>query len=347
MTPLIKNILKLVFFLLLGLTIMYLLYQDNQKSYLAYCAQEGISLDQCSLFQKLKQDFMSLNYGWVALIFVGFGMTNYSRAKRWQIILDTLDYKTSFKNAYLTINLAYLANLALPRIGEFVRASQLAKLEDLPFDRVFGTVVVDRIADVVSFALLITLAFLLDFNTLIQFLNQYAHIPAIHFNYWMIGIALFFIGLIWFLRESISKLQAMRKMVDLLTGIGQGIASIKNLKRRNAFLLHTALIWVWFFLMFVFACKSFGPTAGLGLIPMFVVYIFGGLGVFIPSPGGMGTYHYLVIISLGMYGLQKADAFSFANIAFAWGQFFALLVFGTISAVLVSWQPKAVKIVGS
>ncbi len=152
--------------------------------------------------------------------------------------------------------------------------------------------------------------------------------------------ALLILFTIWKFRSVLLKMHIISKLYQFLKGIWTGVISIRNLEDRNLFLLHTLLIWVWFFLMFYFACQAFPPTSSLDLIPMLVVYVFGSFGVFIPSPGGMGTYHFMVILGLGLYGLNQADAFSFANIAFASAQFFALVIFGIFSLILLYWKNR-------
>ncbi|MBK9108919.1 MAG: flippase-like domain-containing protein [Saprospiraceae bacterium] len=336
-----KNVLKLLLFLGIGISIMYYLYTQNQLAYLEHCKKEAIPAEQCNLLQKLTEDFRQLNYFWISLIFVGFAMTNYSRAKRWQIILETMEYRTRFANAYSSIFIAYLANLGFPRIGEFVRAGVFSKQENIPFDKVFGSVVLDRIADMITFSLLVLLAFALDWNTFQIFFTKFASLPGVHVNGLLLGIVILAFFALWLLRESLLKLKVIQKMIQVLDGIWEGVKSIRNLQKRNAFIFHTIMIWVWFFLMFVFACKAYQATSGLNFVQMLVVYVFGSFGVFIPSPGGMGTFHYLVIVSLGLYGIHQADAFSFANIAFTWGQFLALLVFGTASLIWVNWKTKS------
>ncbi len=323
---------------------MYYLYIKNQAAYELYCLEKGIPSENCSLLDKLKSDFATLNYFWISLIFVGFGLTNYSRAQRWQIILRTMNFKTRLSSAFYAVNIAYLANLGFPRIGEFVRAAVFAKSEHLPIDKVFGSVVLDRITDMISFFLLVVLAFSLDWATFKTFFYQHAHMPNLSFNPTIILSILIAIGLLWFFREAILRIQAFQKMLSVFSGIWQSILSIKNLKERRMFIVHTVLVWFWFIMMFIFACKAFEPTAALKPTQIMVIYVFGSFGVFIPSPGGMGTFHYLVILALGIYGIHQADAFSFANIAFAWGQFFALLVFGTGSLILLQVNKRNSKL---
>lgn len=344
MNSYIKNILQLIVFLSIGVGIMYYLYSKNQTAYINYCELHNIALEHCSLINKLKEDFRTLNYFWIFMIFIGFGMTNYSRSVRWKIILNTLHFKASFINLFGTINVGYLANLGLPRIGEFVRAALLSKYEKLPFDKVFGTVVVDRIADMISFLFVILLAFLLDSNAFFTFFSTYASLPQIGNNIFFLLIALpIILFFLWRFRLTLLKMNLISKFFRFLSGIWTGIISIKNLQQRNLFIFHTVLIWFWYYMMFVFACKAFPPTSQLGPIAMLVVYVFGSFGVFIPSPGGMGTYHFMVIIGLGLYGFQQTDAFSFANIAFASAQFFALLIYGVCSLIFLRWHNRSLK----
>ncbi|MCC6753399.1 MAG: flippase-like domain-containing protein [Saprospiraceae bacterium] len=335
MPSLLKNALKFTLFLGIGLGIMYVLYTKNQEAYLQHCAEQGIPAGTCSLWDKLRDDFRHLHYGWISLIFVGFALTNYSRAIRWRILLQTMGYKTSFTSAYSSIFVGYLANLGFPRIGEFVRAGVMARQEQLPADKVFGSILLDRLADITTFFMLVGLAVVVDPGPFRTFFTQFAMLPSIRINGVVLGVVVVALSLFWIFREALFRLSLIRRMTSLISGVWEGMRSIKNLERRNAFVLHTLLIWVWFYLMFAFACKAFEPTASLGLGQMLVIYVFGSFGVFIPSPGGMGTFHYLVIVSLSLYGIQQADAFSFANIAFTWGQFLCLVVFGTASLIWI------------
>jgi glycosyltransferase 2 family protein len=314
---------------------MVYLFKSQQENYLIYCSQNQIPEFNCSLWEKLKSDFLGLNYFWVSMIFVGFALTNLSRAFRWQIILKTMGYEVKLYNAYACINIAYLANLGLPRAGEFVRAAVFSKYEHIPFDKSFASVALDRIADMLSFFILVGLAFSIDPSAFTSLLGDHGSISGVSNKLNLLILLIILAGLFWFSKSIWSSWAFTQRIQRFVRGIWDGILSIKKLKQRNLFILHTILIWVWFFLMLVFAMKAFGPTSHLSFGQMLVVYIFGSFGVFIPSPGGMGTYHYLVILSLSYYGLQQADAFSFANIAFTSGQFMALVIFGTASLILL------------
>ncbi len=315
---------------------MVLLYRSQQANYLIYCNQHQIPQSSCSLWQKLKSDFIGLNYFWIAMIFVGFAMTNISRAFRWKIILQTMGYNPKFHNAFSCVNIAYLANLGLPRAGEFVRAAIISKYEHIPFDKSFASVALDRIADMISFFFLVGLAVALDPKAFTSLLAEHGSFMAASDK---LNVLLFFTiaaTALWLTRNIWAGWSFVAKIQRFVRGLWEGILSIRHLQQRNRFIVHTFFIWLWYILMLVFAIKSFEPTSALTAIQIFVVYVFGSFGVFIPSPGGMGTYHYLVILSLGYYGLQSADAFSFANIAFVCGQFLALVIFGLLSLLFIS-----------
>jgi uncharacterized protein (TIRG00374 family) len=246
-----------------------------------------------------------------------------------------MNFKIDFWNSWGTINVAYLANLGLPRAGELVRAVMISKYETIPVDKAFASVALDRIADVVSFMLLVCLALILDFSTFSAFFNQYASFDGVS-NKINILMAILLLGaILWFSRNIWRNFAVIQKILKFLEGFWEGLSSIRHLSQFRKFLFHTVLIWIWFYLMLVFAMKSFEPTSHLNFIQILVVYVFGSFGVFIPSPGGMGTYHYLVIVSLGLFGINQVDAFSFSNIAFTTGQFLALFIFGLLSLIFL------------
>jgi uncharacterized membrane protein YbhN (UPF0104 family) len=121
----------------------------------------------------------------------------------------------------------------------------------------------------------------------------------------------------------------------LFKGFYDGVQSVKNVSSIPLFLVYTVGIWVLYYFMMYLAFFSFEPTANLGPIAGLVVFTFGSLGVLIPTPGGMGSYHYLVGEALSMYGINGADAFSFANIVFFSIQLFVCILFGIISLIIL------------
>ena len=131
-----------------------------------------------------------------------------------------------------------------------------------------------------------------------------------------------------------------RKIVNIVQGFIEGLATIRKLDRPGLFLFHSANVWVMYFVMNYLCMLSFAPTADLAPLAALMVFVFGAFGIVIPSPGGMGTYHWLAIQALALYGVDSNDAFSFANIAFFSVQIFYNIIFGLTAFLIIGWLNK-------
>ncbi|MCH2082268.1 MAG: flippase-like domain-containing protein [Saprospiraceae bacterium] len=311
------NFLKFVIFLGIGLGILYLVYQNQNAAYQAQCALDGVPASDCSLISKVINDFKGANYFWVMIVLIAFTVSNVSRAIRWNMLIHPLGYRPRFVNSFLSTVLGYFANLGLPRIGEVVRGGTLSRYEKIPLEKVMGTIVVDRIVDVISILLVTSLAFLLEFQTLWGFAQQYIPVDRLVQVMVILGIlGVLGLGVLWLLRKALAKTKFYEKFMNILMGFYDGLKTIGQLEKPWLFVFHSINIWLMYYLMTYLCFFAFAPTAGLSPLAGLVVFVFGGWGIVIPSPGGMGTYHFLVQIALGIYGIGGDDAFSFANIAF-------------------------------
>ncbi len=339
MKNIIINILKFLVFLGVGLVILYFVYQNQNEAYQAQCALDGVAAADCSLMQKVIVDFKSVRIPWLLAAFAAYVMSNVSRAIRWQMLLKSLGKPVRFINSFLATMLGYFANLGLPRLGEVLRPLSMSKYEKIPVEKVLGTVVVDRTMDVISLLLIISLAFLLEFDTLWGYLNENMSSEggSLLTNPIVLGI-LGLGGLVVILtivfRKKIQATAFYKKIEQVLLGFWDGILSIKNLDQPGWFIFHSINIWVGYFLMFYCYMPSFGPTEHLGPTVALMAFVFGTFGILIPSPGGMGSYHFLVIAALTLYGINSGDAFSSANISF-FGTHFCNIVLGLIAVIFL------------
>jgi uncharacterized membrane protein YbhN (UPF0104 family) len=316
----ILNFLKFLLFLGLGLGILYLVYRSQNAAYQEECALNNIQPEDCSLLLKVATDFTEANYFWILLVLIAFTISNVSRAIRWNMLLRPMGYTPRFINAFLTTILGYFANLGLPRMGEVVRGASLARYEKIPLEKVMGTIVVDRIVDVISILIVTGLAIALEYDTILAFAEQYVSFERFGSLGRLGLIALAGMGIIlgglWFFRERLLQTQIAKKVIDIAMGFWEGLKTISQLDRPWLFLLHSINIWFMYFAMTYLCFFAFAPTAHLSAVAGLVVFVFGGWGVVIPSPGGMGTYHFLAQTALSMYGISGDDGFSWANIAF-------------------------------
>lgn len=347
MNKYIVNILKFLVFLSVGLGILYFVYLKYNASYLEQCKLDGIADADCNLIEKIKGDFMSANFFWIFMVIIAFTISNISRALRWNMLIRPLGYRPKLSNAFLTIIVGYFANMFLPRIGEVARAATMSRYEKIPTEKLLGTIVVGRVVDVICFALAIGLTVLLEYDTVLNYLSEnQSDTPAESGSFFnsfifyallaMGGIAL----LAFVFRKQIMNTTLYTKVANFIQGLWEGVKAVGNLDRPWLFVLHSVNIWVMYYLMTYLCFFAFEPTSGLSPMAAMMAFVFGAFGILIPSPGGMGTYHFFTTEALLIYGMQQADAFSFANILFFSIQLGCNIVIGLLSVLMLPWFNK-------
>jgi len=326
---------------------LYLVYQDSNAAFQAKCAADNVPMEDRSLIKKIFTDFKGVNKFWMLMVLVAFMLSNISRAIRWKMLIKPMGYNPKVNNLFLTTMLGYFANLGLPRIGEAIKIGALSKYEKIPAEKITGTWVVDRGMDVLSLLIMIGLAFLVSFSTLWNYLSENMNLGdklgGILQNPFVIAIlALGVIGLIAFfaLRKKIMQTKIYKKILDTLKGFWEGILTVKQLENPSLFLFHSFSIWFLYYLMNYLCFFAFAPTAHLTPGAALMVFVFGALGMVIPSPGGMGSYQWLITQALVIYGISPEDGFSFANILFFSIQIFCNIFFGLIALILLPLTNK-------
>jgi glycosyltransferase 2 family protein len=344
-----RNLIKFLLFIGVGVAILGYVYVVQDKAYQEDCVLKGIKPENCSLLKKLYNDFVSSNLFYLVLVNILFFISNVSRAVRWQMMLKSIGIKARFRDSFNTIMLSYLVNLGLSRIGEFARAAALARKENLNFNKIMGTVILDRTIDVISLGIvfIITigvssghlLSFIRRNNNLAEKINNFITDPKI----WIL-VFLFLAVSVFVLKSKRFKESPIgSKVIKFIKEIIIGFKSIKNVEKPGLFVFHSVLIWFMYFLMNWAGFLAFSPTSGLGLVPAILVFTFGSLGILIPSPGGMGTYHFLVIEALNLFGVNGSDGFSYANIMFFAVQIIGVIFFGIIALLMLNLSAKEIE----
>jgi len=295
-------------------------YRHQNTAFLEDCSLRGVPEAQCSLLDKLVTDFRNAQFGWIFLVFAAFLVSNYNRTMKWLLMLRPLGYNPKFFNCFFTILVGYFANLGIPRMGEVVRAGLFSKYEHIPVEKVMGTIVVDRVVDVLCLMLAFGLALFFEYDKLWGYVVENADKGegGTSHLWWILGglVAIFAFSF-WIFRKKISQTVLYKKVVKIFAGFWEGILTVRRLEHPGLFIFHSLSIWFLYFLMTWLGFQAFEPTAHLEMRAALTVFAFGTLGMVIPSPGGMGTFHALVIASLTLfYGIKGDDAFSVANIIF-------------------------------
>lgn len=285
---------------------------------------------------KLWEDVSSANLWWVGLMVILMFIAHGSRAARWQMLLEPLGYKPSFMNVNNAVWLGYFANNLVPRLGEVTRCSQLYKSDNIPVDKSLGTVVTDRLFDVVTLFILLIVHFIIDFDKLWAFVNQQLSQNQGNSSgnstvlYVFLGVVIL-VGIISFIfRKSILEIVLIQTIIEKLKGLLDGLLSIRHLKKPRLFLFYSVMIWLMYWLMgyvLFFAIPKFAdlpPIAGLTFL------VSGALAMILPSPGGAGTVTAIVSpVLVTMYGLSKDDAGTLATFVQS-SQMLVTLVVGAV-----------------
>ena len=316
------------------------MWQNQGRAYAEECPGLGISPESCSLSDKLWLDFRSTNGWWILAVCVLLMISNVFRSLRWKMMVDPMGYDISPYNSFFAVMIAYLANLGIPRSGEFFRAGILSKYEKVPFEKGFGTIVQDRILDLICLATLIGLGFILYYNTLWNYFNENLSVST-QTLIAISGMAVIgMLGLGGYIRyigrTDESKLSPIAKKIKIIfLGFVEGLGSIRKIPNLPVFLLYTAGIWICYVLTQYFALLSFGSTSHLGLKDALLIFDFGALGIVFPSPGGLGSFHAMIVEVLKILKVDALEAFSFAMILFFIVNIFCNVAFGIISLILL------------
>ena len=228
------------------------------------------------------------------------------------------------------VMIAYLANLGIPRSGEFLRATALASYEDVPFEKGFGTIVTERVIDVVMLLIIIIIALVLQTNFVLGYLEQYGMNLAISALLLVVGV----VGLIVLLRFiKRAKAGFLLKLKLFLEGMLQGVGSILKMKHRWPFIFHTVFIWVCYVGMFWAIKYAVPETAQLGISELLVAFVAGAFAMMV-FPGGLGGYPIFVGAALSLYGISSNSGDAFGWVMWI-AQTLMIVVLGAISFVML------------
>lgn len=298
----------------------------------------GIGLIWYFLAQLSSQDkidilnsFKSANYWWVGASLICGILSHFSRAFRWQFLLEPLGYKPKFANSFMTVLMAYLVNLALPRAGDLARGTAISKYENIPFEKAIGTIIAERIADVFLLFFIIGIAFISQAELIKGYLFKDG--VSSTFISIMILTLLLILGFIGF--KLIQRAQGgfLLKVKVFVNGLLEGAISIFSMKKKWAFIFHTVFIWVMYVMMFYTVTFAIPETTNLPFEAIIVGFVVGGLSMALTN-GGLGTYPVAVAAVFILYGVEKNPANAFGWLMWT-AQTLMVIVFGGLSFLLL------------
>jgi len=315
-----RNALKSVLFLSLGFALLFWAFSK---------------VDMKEVFAALE----TANYTWVLAAFLCGVLSHFSRAVRWRLMLKPMGYDIHLSTSFYAVMWGYFMNYIIPRAGEISRCALVNQTDKVPFDKLVGTVLVERIVDMLMMAVISVSILIFQYEMLTDFLSGFmgnsdaesSSLPLI------LGI-LFVGGLTSFIvvlknRKRLSRISIFEKGFKFMDGIWEGIRSIGKLQKPFQFIFHSLFIWFMYFMMALLIFYCLPGTSQLGINAGFTVLFVSTVAIIIPVPGGVGTFHTLVPAALLLYGISDVDANSYALISHS-TQMIMILIVGGISFFL-------------
>ena len=295
---------------------------------LLFYAFKNIQLDD--FLSKLDQT----RYEWVIGSMLLSSLAYVSRAYRWQLLLRAADQKVSTFRLTLAVFVGYLANLAFPRLGEVVRCAVLKKTNQIPVSLSIGTVVTERIIDSLVLLFFLIIALLLEFDLIVTYFENIFstyHIPLDGIIYAALTLLMIFsILVLVILRTHTPLSQRTKKMASEVL---KGILTIKSIQSKSLFLITTTVMWLTYFLMSYMIFFALEETSSLSLTAGFMLLVSGGIALALPVQGGIGTYHAMIAMMLGLYGIENTTGLFLATLLHS-SQILSVVIFGGISLVI-------------
>lgn len=326
------TILKFVFFLGLGILIIWISLKDLTETEK----------------QQIVEAFRTANYNWVFLgLFLGI-LSHLLRAMRWMMFMEPMGYKPRLRTSFFAVMIGYMANLAFPRLGEVTRCGILTRYEKIPFNRTLGTVITERVIDILIFFLLFVLMIVTQFGTIREYLDQTVYpklverFGVIHYSrilYLTAGGILAAIAILFLIfRKRLEQFSLYRKILGLATGFWEGLKSLTQIRRPWLFVLLSVLIWILYYLMLFVCFFCFPETSRLSLGAGLSALVLGSIGIMI-TPGGIGLYPALIQETLRLYSVALVTGLALGWISWA-TQTLMILVIGGISLLLLTFNER-------
>lgn len=305
----IKKVLKIVLPLALG-------------SFLVWYSLSDISLETLGNY------FKEANYSFIFLgLFFGI-LSHLSRAYRWKFMLEPLGFKPKFTNSILAVLVGYLVNLAIPRAGEISRATVMTNYEKIPFEKAFGTIVAERIADLIMMLSIVAITLFVQYDFIYDLLTKNFNPLKIS-----IGFAILIVGFYIF-TSFVKKATSgfLLKIKTFVSGLIEGVTSIFKMKNKWAFIFHTVFIWAMYVAMFWATIPAIeGLNVPFGGI--LIGFIAGGFSI-AATNGGIGLYPIAVASALALFDIPAETATAFGWIMWT-AQTAMIVIFGGLAFLLL------------
>jgi len=274
-------------------------------------------------------------------------LSHWLRALRWKILMEPLGHKPKDSNTFFAVMIGYLANLAVPRLGEVLKCTILARYEKVPVNKLVGTMIAERAIDVISLIIVFLFAIFTQTDIIGEYTKQLISRGAsgegknIQNALIIFGSAFIALSLgTWFILKKFSHITIIHNFKKLLKGVLQGLTSIRYIRHKRSFFIYSVTIWLLYYAGTYIGFYALDETKIFGFKEALSVLAFGSVGMIL-TQGGIGAYQLLVQKTMGLYGLNE-------NIGWAYGwimwvvQTGVIILFGLISFGLLPYFNKKI-----
>ena len=284
--------------------------------------------------EEISAYFKKADYTFVILSLVFSLLSHISRAYRWSFLLEPLGYKPRLLNNFMAVSVAYIMNIFIPKSGEVSRALIINKYEDVPFDKAFGTIISERVVDLLFLFGFTTIALLLQFDKLSEFL---LNVLPINIIYNLIAVLSVFLVL-FLLALKFSKSSIIKKILRFFSGLKDGVLSILKMKKNGSFIVHSFLIWGLYLLSFYTATFALNETSNIAFSTLIITFVIGSFS-FAFTNSGFGSYPFFVAGILVIFSIPETVGTAFGWIV--WTSSIASIVFfGGLSLLILPFYNK-------
>ena len=296
------------------------------------------SLDE-QQWQLMLQSLKGVNFGYVALSIIAGILSHVIRAMRWKQMIQTFGYQPKLSNTFFAVMIGYLANYVFLRMGEVMRCGFLARYDEPPADKLLGSVIAERVVDLMILIVLFAATILTQYQRLSNYFLEeiWPGLSAKFEQLFAQGIGVKFLvlltlaGLAFIAFRLLKRFQFIQRLKQFVLGMKDGLLSVKNVSNVPLFLVYTLGIWVMYFLMVLLVFYSLAGTSHLGLSAALAVLVFGTFGI-IAVQGGIGAYHLIVQQVLLLFSIDAATGLAFGWVS--WGvQTLLIVALGTFSFI--------------
>jgi len=316
---LIFKILKIALPLLLGFFLIY--YSYNQFT----------DLERDKIYSYL----LDADYTWIVLSVILAFLSHLSRAWRWNYMLETLGASPKFITNIMAIGAGYAMNLIIPRSGEISRAAIVNRSDQVPMDKAIGTIIAERVLDLIVLLIITAVAILTAGDAIINFFK--AHLNSAFAKADPLKILLYsgiFIVLVILIIFISRRIQLFNRLKSFILGVKEGFVTIWTMKKKWWYFFHTLFIWVMYVLMFYVSTFAIPGIGNIPLSALLCAFVAGSFAVAFTN-GGFGAYPYFIAQVLLIFGISEPLGTSFGWILWL-SQTLLVLVYGSLSLLLLS-----------